>query len=664
MPMKRLSLALLLALPVAACDGGGGPTQQSQTVERVHVTPSEANLNVGETVQLSAQGRDDDNAVVAGTAFSWVTLDPGVASVSTAGLVTGLTGGTARIVASAANGVADTASVTVLAVAAECSAAGAAPQLAVGDSITVRGAGASLLCLDGMASGAEYVVMPFYGTTQQETTVGVRLVPSGVRPVAGPPLPSLAPSFSVAGAPGRNDGGFHTRLNERSRAHLNKLAPGVRAAQRARTGGARMALQQTTPTVGGLLQINVSTKADNTGNPCVITDYRTGRIEAVGSRAVILSDTANPDGGFTPADYQHIAATFDTLVYPVNVQTFGAPHDMDANERVIIFYTRAVNELTPANANYIVGGYFYGRDLFPKTETTGFDACPGSNASEMFYMLAPDPTGEVNGNARSTTYVRNSTVGVVGHEFQHLISASRRLYIVPGVGGTSWSEDAFLNEGLSHIAEELLFYHRAQLAPRMNLGGPLMDQQRTADAFNEFQRSNHNRFGQYLQNPDQDSPYDRAFGEEDDLATRGASWGFLRWAADQRAGNDQALWYALVNSNEVGLANLEAELGKNPIDLFRQFSVGLYTDDAVVPTPAPFTHPSWNYRTLYPKVSGGFPLEVASLVAGTPTTVSLVAGGISYRRAGVNAGQRASIQVSVDGAAPPAAVVVTVVRTK
>jgi hypothetical protein len=662
MPMKRLSLALLLALPAAACDGGGGPTQQSQTVERVYVTPSQANLNAGETVQLSAQGRDGGNAVVAGTAFTWVTLDPGVAGVSTAGLVTGLTGGTARIVASAANGVADTALVTVLAVAAECS--GAAPQLAVGDSITVRGSGASLLCLDGMASGAEYVVMPYYGTMQQEATLGVRMEPSGVRAVTGPPLPSLAPSFSVSAAAPRGDGGFHTRINERARAHLNTLAPGVRAAQRARTGGARMALQQTTPTVGGLLQINVSTKSDNTGNPCVITDYRTGRIEAVSSRAVILSDTANPGGGFTPADYQHIAATFDTLVYPINVQAFGAPHDMDANERVIIFYTRAVNELTPANANYIVGGYFYGRDLFPKTENSDFEACPGSNASEMFYMLAPDPSGEVNGNARTTTYVRNSTVGVVGHEFQHLISASRRLYVVPGVGPSAWSEDAFLNEGLSHIAEELLFYHRAQLAPRMNLGGSLMDQPRTADAFNEFQRSNHNRFAQYLQNPDQDSPYDRAFGEEDDLATRGAAWGFLRWAADQRAGNDLALWYDLVNSNEVGLANLEAELGKNPIDLLRQFSVGLYTDDAVVPNPAPFTHPSWNYRSLYAKVSGGYPLEVSSLVAGTPVTASLVAGGISYRRAGVNAGQKASIQVSVDGAAPPASVVVTVVRTK
>jgi hypothetical protein len=663
MPMKRFSLALLLTLTAAACGDGGGPTGGSQSVERVHVTPAEASVNVGETVQLAATARDGDNAAVAGTPFTWATLDPGVASVNTAGLVTGLTGGTARIVAAASNGRADTAAVSVLAVSAQCTD-GAVPQLAVGDSLTLRGAQAAVVCLDGQASGAEYVVMPFYGTTQQTSTQGVRMTATGVRAVTGPPSPSLAPSFSTAGAPGRSDGGFHTRLNERARRHLSTLVPGVRAAQRTRSGGARMALQQSTPTVGTLLQINVSTQSDNTGNPCVITDYRTGRIEAVSNRAVILSDTANPAGGFTAADFQHVAATFDTLIHPVNAQAFGEPQDIDANGRVIIFYTRAVNELTPANANYIVGGYFYGRDLFPRVATPGFPACAGSNASEMFYMLAPDPSGVVNGNARTTAYVRNSTLGVVGHEFQHLISASRRLYVVEGVSDLAWSEDAFLNEGLSHIGEELLFYHRAQLAPRMNLGGTVMDQQRTADAFNEFQRSNHGRFGLYLQNPDQDSPYDRAFGEEDDLATRGAAWGFLRWAADQRAGDERTLWYNLVNNNEVGLANLEKNLGVNPIELFRQFAVGLYTDDAVVPTPTVFTHPSWNYRSLYTRLSNGFPLEVGSLVSGTPANVTLVAGGISYRRAGVNAGQKASISVTVDGTTPPASLQVTIVRTR
>ncbi|HST59295.1 MAG TPA: Ig-like domain-containing protein, partial [Longimicrobium sp.] len=663
MPMKRLSPAALL-LALAAC-GGDGPTQRTPTVARVYVTPAETRINVGETTQLSAQGRDEDNVAVAGTTFTWSSLDPGIAGVAADGRVTGLTAGTARVVAAATTGAADTALVAVTAVSTDCTDPGAVPTLAVGDSLTLRGAEASLLCLPGSTAGAEYVVMPFHGTRAQAATVNLTVTAASVRPVTGPPSPSLAPSYAVAGglAAARGDDGFHTRLSERTRDRLTALVPGARA--QARAQGPRMQMLQTTPAVGSLLQVNVSTDADESGDPCVITDFRTGRIEAVSNRAVIVADTANPAGGFTPQDYQNVAATFDTLIYPVNVAAFGEPFDMDQNGRVIIFYTRAVNELTPANVNYIVGGYFYGRDLFPKAAGNGFPACVSSNAGELFYMLAPDPSGTVNGNARSAEYVRNSTLGVVGHEFQHLISASRRLYVVPGVGGGNWNEDAWLNEGLSHIGEELLFYHRAQRSPRMNLGGEIMDQPALASAFNLFQRSNHNRFAQYLLNPDQDSPYDRAFGEEDDLATRGAAWGFLRWLADQRQpAGDQALWYNLVNNNVVGLENLEEVTGGNAVELFRRFAIANYTDDAVGGAASVFSHPSWNYRSLYARVSNGFPLEVMHLSSTTPTSMTLVAGGTAYLRVGVNANQRGSVRLTVANAAPPAAVQVTVVRTR
>jgi hypothetical protein len=664
--MKRLSPAALL-LALAACSGDG-PTQRTPTVARVFVTPAEASMNVGETTLLTAQARDDQNVAVAGTTFTWTSLNPGVAGVGADGTVTGLAAGQARVVAAAPGGVADTAVVVVMDVSAECSAPGATPTLGVGDTLTLQGAQASLLCLSGTAAGAEYVVMPFHATREQAATVNLRLVATGVRGVTGPPTPSLAPSFAVAGglAAARGDGGFHTRLSERTRDRLSALVPGARAQERARMRGPRMQMLQTTPTVGSLLQVNVSTDSDASGDPCVVTDYRTGRITAVSDRAVIVADTANPVGGFTAADYQNVAATFDTLIHPVNVAAFGEPYDMDQNGRVIIFYTRAVNELTPANVNYIVGGYFYGRDLFPKVAGNGFPACAGSNAGELFYMLAPDPAGTINGNVRSAESVRNSTLGVVGHEFQHLISASRRLYIVPGVGGTDWNEDAWLNEGLSHIGEELLFYHRAQRGPRMNLGGEIMDQPALASAFNTFQRANHNRFAQYLLSPDQDSPYDRAFGEDDDLATRGAAWGFLRWVADQRqpAGNDQALWYNLVNNDLTGLENLEDVAGGNAVDLFRRFAVATYTDDAVGGAAAVFSHPSWNYRSLYARVSNGFPLEVMHLSSTAPTNVTLVAGGTAYLRAGVNANQRASVRVTAANTVPTAALQVMIVRTR
>jgi hypothetical protein len=353
-----------------------------------------------------------------------------------------------------------------------------------------------------------------------------------------------------------------------------------------------------------------------------------------------------------------VAATFDSLVYPVNVANFGAPADVDDNGRSIIFYTRAVNELTPANSNFVVGGFFYVRDLFPREESTSAPFfCPTSNDAEIFYLLAADPTGVVNGNARSVADVLESTIATVGHEFQHLINASRRLYVLET---DAFDEEVYLNEGLSHIAEELLFYHRAQRAPRQNLGNSILATGTASrEAFIQFGQQNESRYGEYLENPETNSPY----GDNDDLGVRGAAWAFLRYAADQRAGDDAALWMALVNNDATGLDNLQEVLG-NPIPIFRDFTVSVYTDDAVTGIPAIFTQPSWNHRSIFQNIPGGFPLRVRPLTSGVPVTVTLTAGGASYLRAGVASGGRGSIQLTSGSAPLPENVTVTVVRTK
>jgi hypothetical protein len=477
--------------------------------------------------------------------------------------------------------------------------------------------------------------------------------------VVGPPNPSLAPASILGGlasasaAPG-DDGGFHVRLNAASYDRLRPMAASARAAYRRRHGAARLQLNQTAPTVGSLLTLNTSTES-----ACDVPDNRIGRIVAVSQRAVVVADTMNPANGLTTADYQHVAATFDSLVYPINVATFGEPADVDENGRSIIFYTRAVNELTEANSDEVVGGFFFVRDLFPRTESTSAPFfCPTSNDAEMFYMLAADPTGVVNGNVRSVEEVLESTIATVGHEFQHLINASRRLYVLDT---DNFDEEVYLNEGLSHIAEELLFYHRAQRAPRQNLGNSILATGTASrEAFLQFNQQNELRYGEYVRNPETNSPY----RDSDNLAVRGAAWAFLRYVADQRAGDDAQLWRALVNNVETGLANLQEVLGQNPVLLARDFAVSVYTDDVVPGIPAIFTQPSWNHRSLYQNVSGGFPLRVRPLTSGIPVDVNLTAGGAAYLRAGVASGQRGSIQLTAGGATLPGTVTVTVVRTK
>ena len=654
--MKRLLPAYLLLAFAAACDSPSAPRQE---VAQVIVTPADANINAGDNLQLTAQARDQDNALVANVQFAWSSLDETVATVSTAGLVTGVRSGTARIVASA-DGKADTALITVFGTAAECDAPGAGLSLAVGQTVQRSGAAASILCLEGGASGAEFTITPFYGGRTLGATLALEAAPAGVSAPSGPPSPSVSPSLSLSGLGGpsahvHQDGGYHIRLNEAAREPLSRLVPAARAAYAERRSGARLSLQQTTPTVGTILPLNVSQRF------CDQVDIRHGRIAAVSQRAVVVADTANPKDGLTNADYQHVAATFDTLVWPVNVPAFGEPTDIDQNGRVLIFYTRAVNELTPPNVNFVVGGFFYGRDLFPKTATGNFPACAGSNEAEMFYMLAADPTGQVNGNVRSVESVRNSTIATVGHELQHLISASRRLYIVPGVSGTNWNEETFLNEGLSHIAEELLFYHRAQLGPRSNLGSSILASGSVSRAaFIQFGQQNYGRYGEYLREPELNSPY----ADGDALGERGAIWAFLRYLADRRNGNDNQLWFSLVNNAQVGLANLEGVLGQDVIPLFRDFTVSVYTDDAVPGIPAIFTQPSWNHRSLYQAIGGSFPLKVRPLASGTSASLALTAGGAAYLRAAVAADRRGSVVLRAGGLPLPAEVHVTVVRTK
>lgn len=279
-------------------------------------------------------------------------------------------------------------------------------------------------------------------------------------------------------------------------------------------------------TLGSVISLNV-----NADSPCSSPVYHGARVVAVGTHAVVLNDTLNPTGGFTTADFQRYAARFDTLVYPLDVANFGEPTDIDKNGHVAILFTRAVNELTPPRSSSYVGGFAFSRDLFPTTKTARAEACAGSNEGEYFYMLAPDPYGTINNNARSTGFVDSATTAVLAHEFQHIINSSRRLY----VNGTAAFEEKWLDEGLAHEAEELLFYRESGLAPRSNLDITAVRATSAARlAYNSDMSGNGSRYRTYLSAPASNSPY----ATNDSLGTRGAAWSFLRYAVDRANATD------------------------------------------------------------------------------------------------------------------------------
>lgn len=519
-----------------------------------------------------------------------------------------------------------------------------------GEVATSRGGQAATLTLQGGTAGAEYVYVAVNGS-QAAGRVGVEVSGTGLEPLSG--FSRSAPldgTTSVRGPAGGHQG-FHEALRERERRELTPLlrgggglAPGAILPQRAG--------RASPPVEGDLLRLNTGAACDTAA-----ASPRTGRVVAITRHSVIVADTANPANGFTDAEYRRFGERFDEIVQPTLIANFGDPTDIDKNGRVIVFFTRAVNELTGASADSYVGGFFWGGDLFPHKDTERMKACASSNLAEMFYLMVPDPLGTVNGNVRSREFVQRVTLGVLAHEYQHLLNAARRLY----VNNSPAFEEVWLNEGLSHIAEELIFYRVSGLGPKGNIG---IDEIRAAPAvraaFNEYQIQNFGRFDDYLS-----SPHTNSLMGDDDLATRGAAWAFLRYAADRKGGVESRFWQGLVNSTSIGLPNLKTAIGEDPIGWIRDWSVAVFADDHV-PTAPQYQQPSWNFRTILPAFEsnhGQFPLTVQALGSGD-ARFSLESGGAAYVRLRVPAGGTAKLVSTSGGAALPTTVHVSIARVR
>ena len=93
---KAVALAVqaVLALSLISC---GGSSEPGPLIDRIEVTPSTASREVGETVQLSAAVKDAEGVLLSGFAVTWSSSATNVASVSSSGLVTAVTIGTAVI---------------------------------------------------------------------------------------------------------------------------------------------------------------------------------------------------------------------------------------------------------------------------------------------------------------------------------------------------------------------------------------------------------------------------------------------------------------------------------------------------------------------------------------------------------------------------------------
>lgn len=508
--------------------------------------------------------------------------------------------------------------------------------------------GTSTLTIDGGSTGMENVLVVVdtaldsiaRKTSFQVTATGIGTAGSVSPPATALiPLTDAAPTAAPNAASAKLDIGYGMRLSARSRRRFEGRFQAARSALQSGAAlprGMSRSLGLVAPQVGDVVTVNVQTD-----DPCEQIKLRGARVVAISAQSIVLSDTLNPSGGFSTADFQRFAARFDTLVYPVDVANFGAPADVDKNGKIVLLFTSAVNALTPANSGSYVGGFFFNRDLFPIADAPPLQGCKGSNFSELFYLLAPDPTGVINGNKRPTAFVDSVTTSVLAHEFQHLINASRRLYVTQGV---EEFEETWLNEGLSHVAEELLFFHIAGLTSRQNIDTlKLRSSEKIRNSFNNDMLGNVGRYSTFLAAPSENSP----FSDDDSLETRGGTWNLLRYLADRKGGTETATWQALVNTAKVGIPNLQAVFGADIASKVHDWNVSHYTDDVVPGLPAEHTQPSWNWHGIFKATSQSktYPLQVKTLTAGS-TSGTLIGGAAAYYRFSVPAGTSATITLS------------------
>nr|MCU0624454.1 hypothetical protein [Gemmatimonadaceae bacterium] len=128
--------------------------------------------------------------------------------------------------------------------------------------------------------------------------------------------------------------------------------------------------------------------------------------------------------------------------------------------------------------------------------------------------------------------------------------------------------ETWLNEGLSHVAEEL---GARWYAARLPASGARL----LPDSAYPYLRGNLTNASRWLELPSGHSLTRLAPTSAGTLGERGAAWLFLRWLGAQR-GTDA--WRALVQTDRVGVANVEAVLGRPMGVAMAEFAAALWAD--------------------------------------------------------------------------------------
>jgi hypothetical protein len=488
-------------------------------------------------------------------------------------------------------------------------AAGGTVSMALFQARTIRGSELSE-CAWVTGSGARYLVVPQFPTeTATRALVRYSLGNGG----------SLAAAARTVGAHAISPS---ARLDNVLRQIERRLAPSA-----AREARELRALSLSSQAIRGpsfqqvgssrTFRVLSSIPANSQQQPTF--DTVTATLRFAGQNILIYVDNQSPTGpnGLSDSVLTKLGTWFDQDLYPIGVSTFGSASDIDNNDRVIVLMTPIVNALTNRNnCDVVISGFFFGLDL-----TQG----PNSNQAEVFYSLVPDPQGDFS-CPRSVAVVEGSAPPTFIHEFQHMISFNQHVLVRNGS-----DEDSWLNEGLSHIAEEVVARHYDNKYPILPPGRLFSD---TANIFINNDLSNSYDF---LESTATTSL--TLFESTGSLEERGAAWLFLRWLADQK---DSTIFARLVQTNLTSIANVENVAAESFPVLFGDWALALWTDSIPghprTSVPERNRYKSRNLRRIYARLNEiapaqfprVYPLIPRQLAAGASVESSMYPGTMEY----------------------------------
>lgn len=387
------------------------------------------------------------------------------------------------------------------------------------------------------------------------------------------------------------------------------------------------------------------------------------RLRFTGARVLLYTDTL-ASTAFSDSDLAAMGVLYDQRLLPAMTGTFGDGSDLDANGRVIFLLTPTVNAMVLASQCGVSGfvrGFFYNHDLSSSAVT--------SNRGEIFYGYVPDETGRWSCPHTRAEVLSNLAPTFV-HELQHMLSFGE--HAVKRAGA---AEEVWLNEGLSHLAEEIgsISYETRFPAP----AGRTVPSQLFPDSAAPYITPNLTYSYRYLFSSGVYSVTSCAPGSFCSLAERGGTWLFLRWIADHQP---EGFLRQVVQTNRTGRANLEAVLQRSTASLLGEFAIAVSTDSIIgaarSSTPAPLRFTSRNLRRVYKAlfdavglpggVSRPFPFEPLILAPGSTATGTMRPGTFVTYRLRVPTGTATAMLrlVAADGAAFPApsAAQVSIVR--